>query len=184
MHSVSPDLCPKPIGWGTYETDDNSHFYVCKYYNFNKNLPPVQDLCRVMASLHSKSASPNGMFGFHCPTYNGDAPQDNAWCHSWELFFARGLRQVLNLRGERAGPDPELDAMLPELFDRVIPRLLRPLETEGRKIKPCLVHGDLWYGNVSVDDDTGRPIIYNPSGFWGHQECRFDISLPFKKQNG
>ncbi|KAI6299498.1 hypothetical protein MCOR34_009171 [Pyricularia oryzae] len=140
------------------------------YYDFNEDRPPVEEFCRMMAYLHSKSVSPNGMFGFHCPTYNGDAPQDNTWCGSWEVFFSRGLRHILNLRDERGSPDPELDAMLPELFDRVIPRLLRPLETGGRRIKPCLVHGDLWCGNVSVDDDTGRPVIYDPSGFWGHHE--------------
>ncbi|KAI6381515.1 hypothetical protein MCOR25_001208 [Pyricularia grisea] len=123
--------------------------YFLKHYNFNKDQPPVEELCRMMARLHSRSVSPNGI---------------------WEVFFSRGLRHVLNLRDQRATPDPVLDAMLPELFDRVIPRLLRPLETGGRKIKPCLVHGGLWYGNVSVDDDTGRPIIYDPLGFWGHHE--------------
>ena len=40
---------------------------------------------------------------------------------------------------------------------KVIPRLLRPLETGGRQIKPSLVHGDLYSGNVSVDAVTGGP---------------------------
>jgi fructosamine-3-kinase len=35
------------------------------------------------------------------------------------------------------------------LLKKVIPRLLDPLETDGRSIKPVLLHGDLWLGNVS-----------------------------------
>lgn len=27
--------------------------------------------------------------------------------------------------------------------EKVVPRLLEPLQSEGRDIKPCLIHGDL-----------------------------------------
>ncbi|KAK1827409.1 hypothetical protein QBC39DRAFT_334173 [Podospora conica] len=69
-------------------------------------------------------------FGLHCTTYIGDIPQDNTWSSSWEEFFARGLRRVLAVREDRAGPDAELESVLATLFDKVIPRLLRPLESD------------------------------------------------------
>ena len=65
-----------------------------------------------------------------------------------------------------------LDRILPPLFDKVIPRLLRPLESNGRKILPSLVHGDLWYGNAGIiDEGTEEGIVYDPASFWAHNEC-------------
>ena len=99
-------------------------------------------------------------------------PQDNTWSESWETFFDKSLRHVLKVRQERAGPNVELEALIPALFEKVIPRLLRPLESNGRKIQPSLVHGDLWYGNVGVvDKNTRGAIVFDPSSFWAHNEC-------------
>ncbi|KAL8395396.1 hypothetical protein RB595_003054 [Gaeumannomyces hyphopodioides] len=171
IHAITPGFCPKPIAWGTFQADDNSHFYVCKYYDLDPVArPPKVSFCANLALLHSSRTSPEGKFGFHCVTYNGNLPQDNTWCDKWEVFFAQGLRHVLNVREERAGPDPELTELLPAIFDKVIPRLLRPLETDGRKLVPALVHGDLWCGNASVDEATGEGIIYDPASFWAHNE--------------
>ncbi|KAL7896627.1 Fructosamine/Ketosamine-3-kinase [Trichoderma sp. SZMC 28014] len=171
IHAIVPDYCPKPIGWGTFKNDPNSHFYICKFYDFIEGVPEPSSFCESLARLHSSQSQPEGKFGFHCTTYNGNLPQDNAWCDSWEQFFSNGLRHILNIREERAGPNPELDALLPQLFDKVIPRLLRPLESGGRKIKPSLVHGNLWYGNAGIiDGDTERGIVYDPASFWAHNE--------------
>jgi fructosamine-3-kinase len=172
IHAITPDFCPKPIAWGSLENHTDAHFYLCKFYNLSEELPEPDGFCEKLARLHSSHSPPEGKFGFHCTTYNGDLPQDNTWNDSWEAFFANGLRHVLKIREERAGPSAELDALLPALFDKVIPRLLRPLESNGRKIQPSLVHGDLWYGNASVIDETGDPIVFDPSSFWAHNECK------------
>ncbi|KAL2114387.1 hypothetical protein VUR80DRAFT_8077 [Thermomyces stellatus] len=170
IHSVTPNFCPKPISWGTFQGDADTLFYLCNFYDFSEGLPDPDSFCRKLATLHSQE-SPNGKFGFPCVTSNGNLPQDNTWCDSWGEFFANGLRHVLRLREERAGPNPELDAVLPPLFETVIPRLLRPLESNGRKIKPSLVHGDLWCGNASIiNEDTKEGIVYDPASFWAHNE--------------
>ena len=121
--------------------------------------------------------APDGRFGFHCTTYNGNLPQDNTWSDSWEAFFDNGLRHVLKTREERAGLNAELDALLPALFEKVIPRLLRPLESNGRKIQPSLVHGDLWYGNAAVDSGTVNPMVFDPASFYAHNECKVTARL-------
>ncbi|EHK41997.1 hypothetical protein TRIATDRAFT_278299 [Trichoderma atroviride IMI 206040] len=183
IHAVVPGFCPKPIGWGTFRNDPKSHFYICKFYDFGEGVPEPVSFCESLARLHSNHSSPEGKFGFHCTTYNGDLPQDNSWCDSWEEFFTNGLRHILNVREERAGPCPELDALLPQLFDKVIPRLLRPLESGGRSIKPSLVHGDLWCGNTGiVHDPTTRGIVYDPSSFWAHNEYELGNWLPTRNE--
>ena len=78
---------------------------------------------------------------------------------------------MINMSIERGGPWPGLEGLDTAMIDKVIPRLLRPMETGGRSIKPSLVHGDLWCGNVAVDSATGRPLIYDPASFYAHNEC-------------
>ncbi|KAH7313913.1 Fructosamine kinase-domain-containing protein [Stachybotrys elegans] len=170
IHTAVPSFCPKPLAWGTFDSDPEAHFYVCKFYYFYQGLPDPESFCEKLARLHG-TESPNGKFGFECTTYNGSLPQDNTWHDSWERFFVNGLHHVLRLREERGGPEPELDAVLPPLFEKVIPRLLGPLEREGRKVKPVLVHGDLWCGNASIIDENSREgIIYDGASFFAHNE--------------
>ncbi|KAM7183204.1 Ketosamine-3-kinase [Rhypophila sp. PSN 637] len=168
IHAVTPEFCPKPIACGTFKVDHNNHFYLCNFYELAENImPDPESLCADLARLHTQSKSPAGRFDFHCTTYNGDLPQDNTWCDSWEDFFAKGTRQALKVRDERASSkSKELEALLPALFDKVIPRLLRPLD-----ITPALIHGDLWYGNASVVEGTDdKAIVYDPAAFYGHNE--------------
>jgi protein-ribulosamine 3-kinase len=54
---------------------------------------------------------------------------------------------------------------------KVIPRLLRPLEIDGRKLLPRLVHGDLWDGNTSVDVAMDLPVIFDACSSYAHNEC-------------
>ncbi|KAK8053948.1 aldo/keto reductase [Apiospora saccharicola] len=172
IYAITPQFCPKPIAWGTFESDPDSHFYICKFYDFVEDeLPAPKAFGASLAKLHSSHTSPSGQFGFHVVTYNGDLPQDNSWSESWEAFFLNGVQHVLRIREQRGGKCSELDDLLPDMFEKVIPRLLRPLETGGNHIEPSLVHGDLWCGNAAmVDEDTEEGIIYDPSSFWGHNE--------------
>lgn len=78
------------------------------------------------------------------------------------------------------GKCEELENLLPALFEKVIPRLLRPLETDGNTVTPMLVHGDLWCGNASMRLEDDAPIVFDPSSFWAHNECkRFPFPFPF-----
>ncbi|KFY93387.1 hypothetical protein V498_04454 [Pseudogymnoascus sp. VKM F-4517 (FW-2822)] len=77
-----------------------------------------------------------------CRSSVNTAPEKRI-AHCWEAFFAKSMRQALDLEVERKGPSEELDALSRTLFEKVIPRLLRPLESDGRIVKPSLVHGDL-----------------------------------------
>lgn len=99
-------------------------------------------------------------------------PQDVTWCDTWEESYSRALRDFAKQENKAQDPSEELDQLLPRLFDRVIPRLLRPLSTEGRTIRPVLVHGD-GYRKLATNADTGALVLYNPAVWWAHNECSF-----------
>ena len=172
---LRPTFVPSPFPGEVFGMNETSTFICASFNHFSDGIPEPVSFCEKLARLHRRSSQawPDAKFGFHCTTYNGDLPQDNTWSSSWEVFFANGLRHVLKVREERAGSDAELDRLTPDLFNKVIPRLLRPLETKGRTVKPALIHGDLWCGNVGiVDKDTLDGIVYDPASFWAHNECK------------
>lgn len=169
---IVPNFTPRPTAWGTYQSIPETYFFLCEFRDFEDEMPGPEDFTARLANLHQNSQSPTGKFGFHTTTYAGNLPQMVDWESSWETFFTKSLRHALDLEIKTKGPNPELDALLPILFDKVIPRLLRPLETAGRSIKPSLVHGDLWYANSGLDSETGDSIIFDACSFYAHNECK------------
>jgi len=101
-------------------------------------------------------------FGFHVPTHTGMLPQDNTWTSTWEEFFARILRQNMDHEARIHGRCEEMDALSLRLLAHVVPRLLRPLETDGRSIRPAFCHGDLHFRNVMTDVDSGSLVTLIP----------------------
>lgn len=179
LHSISPDFVPRPYGYGTCESDPTTHFFLCSFIAMANNLPDIEDFCRRLADMHRRSAavSPEGKFGFHVTTYNGNLPQDNTWNDSWEAFYLRGLQHMFTLEESVHGPSEEIRGLLPALYNKVVPRLLRPLETADRNLKPCLVHGDLSEGNAAVHAETGHSLIFDSCAFWAHNECLEAVAL-------
>ncbi|KAM3075899.1 hypothetical protein ACMFMG_006584 [Clarireedia jacksonii] len=170
IHAVIPNNMPRALAHGTYVKDDNRHFVLNEFHDMTDEMPATQPFVSVIAELHQKSASPTGKFGFHCTTHAGTNAMLNEWCDSWEEFFARSLRETMKWEKNVHGQDDELDRLEQDTFQKVIPRLLRPLQTGGRSIKPSLCHGDLWHGNVGIDVVTNKPILYDPCALYGHNE--------------
>lgn len=149
----------------------DTHFYLCHFHNITNELPDLQTFPAMLAELHRAGASNEGRFGFGRPTYHGNVPIEHGWSDTWEGYFARTTRELLRLEQEAQGPNQELLELTGPFLEKVIPRLLRPLETGGRSIKPCLIHGDLWHGNASTDGDSKLPIIFDAASFYAHNEC-------------
>jgi protein-ribulosamine 3-kinase len=179
LRGALPELVPRPIGWGTYESDENIHFFLCEFVDLYDELPDVVDFCSAIAEMHQRSMtmtrSDNSMYGFHVPTCNETVEQYSTWNASWECFFTESLKLAFELEERVHGPDPEILELQPALLEKVCPRLLRPLETEGRNIRPCLVHGDLWDGNIAVRARSGKPVIFDASALWAHNEYELHI---------
>ena len=75
------------------------------------------------------SESPNGKFGFRAVTYNGDLPQENGWTSTWKEFFMNGFKHMIQLNLQHGGAWKEIENLESDMLRKVIPRLLRPLET-------------------------------------------------------
>ena len=57
-------------------------------------------------------------------------PQYTAWTDSWEAFFTVSMDRLMMVIEETQGPDPDMKDLLEQVVELVIPRLLRPLETD------------------------------------------------------
>ena len=202
---VLPSLVPKPEAVGTFSSDPDVHFYLCRFVgmkssNNNKNkceaassgshdllLPSAQSFGKTIAALHKDSLSPNGKFGFQVPTMQGALMQPNAWKSSWEKFFSDLMERLFDWEEEMHGVDEEMRWLKMKVVEKVIPRLLRPLETGGNAIDACLVHGDLWDGNTAITTGDGegkgeaeeRDLIFDASSFYAHNECEFMLAFLF-----
>lgn len=171
IHAVKPDFVPCPIGWGAYESVEDVHFLLCEFREMETKLPDVEPFAEIMSEVHGETTSPNGKFGFDCLTYHGNVPIEHGWHDSWEQYFTTTTRALLETEQTTRGRDETISRLTKPFFEEVVVRLLRPLETDGRSIKPSLIHGDLWHGNVAVEAQTRKPVIFDAAGFYAHNEC-------------
>jgi fructosamine-3-kinase len=117
-------------------------------------------LGRGLAALHR--AAPSG-FGLSHDNLIARLRQDNAPCERWpEFYWARRLEPMLR-RAERAGLG---DASLRRDLERLAARLP---ERCGPAEPPARLHGDLWSGNLLVDE-AGAPVLVDPAVYGGHRE--------------
>lgn len=165
-----PDNSVVPVAYGTFELDPAKSFFLTTYRELKEKTPDPAQLVKVLSKLHKGSSSPTGKFGFHVTTFNGHVPLRNEWCDSWEEWYSRQLRSDIMWEQTVRGPDPEFNKVAEQFFEKVIPRLLRPLQSNGRSIKPTLVHGDLWHGNAQVDMDTKQVILFDSCCCYAHNE--------------
>lgn len=132
----------------------------------------------ISKKLHQTSISPTGKFGFQVTTYNGLSKMVNDWTDCWEEYFARQFRSDISFLQNVYGEDPELVDLAEAFIEKIVARLLRPLQIGGRSIKPTLCHGDLWDGNVQIDVNTKQPVVFDSCASYGHNESQ-QASLVF-----
>ncbi len=197
---VVPDLCPLPLGSGTFISSPGTSFLLIEFLQLStSSLPlfsgfldsilPRRGLAQKLAKLHTTPAPiPTGFdrpqFGFPVTTYCGDTPQDNSYKESWADFFANNrLLAVLKHCEVSRGEDANFRAMVEAVASRVVPRLLdnRHLNN-GSGIVPVVVHGDLWCGNAAREEIADGPttdIIFDPSACFAHSEYELGIMKMF-----
>ena len=125
-------------------------------------------LGRGVAQMHQQTAE---QFGWHRSNYIGSLPQENTPHISWADFYThcRLMPQyTLALNKGLLAPEEVPDA---RLMTSQISRLMP-------KVKPALLHGDLWSGNYLISTD-GSPYLIDPSVHFGHGEVDLAMSLLF-----
>ena len=170
IYKITPSFVPKPLSWGSYVSVPETHFFLCEFRDMEEMMPDKNDVAMKLADLHANGTSSDGRYGFHVTTFNGNLPQDNTWADTWEEFFINGYKHILRLEKESQGPSEEFDAVTTQMIDRVIPRLLRPLESGPEKIRPALQHGDFWCGNVATDRNATTAVVFDSCACYGHRE--------------
>ena len=170
LASVIPDNVDIPTAWGVFERDKSKAFFMTRFRNLRDCPPHLPQLLAVLKKLYETSISPTGRFGFTVVTYNGPPKMVNSWTDSWEEFFARQFRRDVRFLQNVYGEDAELADLTEAFVEKVVARLLRPLQTGGRTIKPTLCHGDLWDGNVQIDVNSKQLVLFDSCAFYGHNE--------------
>ncbi|KAL8679764.1 MAG: hypothetical protein Q9186_003980 [Xanthomendoza sp. 1 TL-2023] len=171
LHNADNLFAPKPYAWGKRSgPGPETYFFLLQYIDMSDRFPDPNQLCRRLAQLHRNSVSPTGKFGFHINTCQGRTQQSLGWETSWAILFTKMLKHVAQEDEKTNGNWEALDQLESRIFSHVIPRLLGALESDGRSIKPCLIHGDLWEGNTGTTFDTGNIYTFDAASFYAHNE--------------
>lgn len=137
------------------------HFFLCSFPELSGDIPDVNKIPALVAELHNRHVSPDGTFGFPHQTFGGRLAQFFPVTNSWEETFRSGMQRTFDNEENAQGYDEDMAQLKKAIIEKVIPRLLRPLETGPDNIQPRLVHGDMWDGNCSVDVNTNKPIVFD-----------------------
>ncbi|KAJ5958774.1 uncharacterized protein N7479_005924 [Penicillium vulpinum] len=170
INNTLPSMAPKPLAWGKYKNEE-SYFMLAEFREVGEQPPDPVKFTSRLAELHKKSVSPTGRFGFHTTTCHGTVTQvTDVWEESWATLYRKQLAHMLAIDLGENGPWAEFEQLSDLTLNKVIPRLLNPLQSEGRSIKPCLLHGDCWDMNTATDMETGEPFVFDAGSFYGHNE--------------
>ncbi|KAG8533454.1 uncharacterized protein KY384_002237 [Bacidia gigantensis] len=171
IYEVYPGFVPEPHAWGKYtQPDPETYFLLVEFRDVGEQPASPAKLASSLAKLHKQSMSSTEKFGFHISTCHAKIAQAvNTWEDSWCALYSKHLEHVMNL----AKPIlqwPEFDVVCKLTIEKVVPRLLLPLQSDGRILKPCLLHGDFWDGNTALDQRTGNAFVFDVCSFYGHNE--------------
>lgn len=153
-------LCPKVITLGT--TLDKSYL-VLEYLPFNHTRDKNwRRLGQQLARMHQYSQ--HGQFGWPHDNFIGNTLQPNEWQSNWRTFFAeQRIGWQLQLLAEKSIIFGDIEHIINVCHDSLL----------HHQVSPCLVHGDLWQGNVGFSDDA--VFIFDPASYYGDREV--DIAM-------
>ncbi|KAK6075019.1 hypothetical protein SCUP515_06070 [Seiridium cupressi] len=173
---LKPELVPKPLARGKLkDANPPAYFFLIEFKDFVPGLPDPVRLGARLAAMHQNSISLDGNFGFHLQTYDGARLQAVAPDKSWTSFFGKLVAEAYRQDAGTNGVWPELEIVHRRAQSHLIPRLIGALESGGRSVKPTLIHGDLWDGNIGVDANTGDPWIFDSAVYYAHNEMEIGI---------
>ena len=143
----------------THGTVGSHAFLVLEYIALQPLAPAAMTrLGEALADMHGIVAA---RYGWDRDNTIGSSAQPNARHPHWLEFWRENrLAAMLDaLAPIHPGLGRDGDALL-----AVLDELLA-----GHRPEPSLVHGDLWGGNVAMDE-AGTPVLYDPAVYYGDRE--------------
>ncbi|KAM6584902.1 hypothetical protein CsatB_011904 [Cannabis sativa] len=166
MYKTNSIHVPKPFKVGSLPTGGS--YIIMEFIEFGASRGDQSVLGRKLAEMHRAGKTDKG-FGFDVDNTIGSTPQINTWTSDWIQFYGEHrLGFQLKLAQDQYG-----DRTIYEKGQRLV-KSMGPL-FDGIVIEPCLLHGDLWSGNISADKN-GEPVILDPACYYGHNEAEFGMS--------
>ena len=176
IEKYAPSFVPRPCAWGQFEdAPAETYFFLLEFREMTIGDLNPTTFCSQLADLHKSSVSPTGQFGFSVTSCHGPNWQDTAWEDNWSYYFTRLLEQFFRREVGQNGPDEVYEREFELLAAQTIPRILEPLQADGRILKPCLIHGDLWEENAGTDLYTDQPVVFDPAAHYAHNE--FELGM-------
>ena len=114
-------------------------------------------------------------FGFYQTTFQGPNAMNTTWESDWCTYFSRLLLDWLDREVAHNGPQPEYEAYYKRFVAKIVPQILEPLQSDGRILKPCLIHGDLWEENTGVNLENGKPVVFDACVMYAHNEMELGM---------
>ena len=153
---------PKVLGF-------SKNCLILEWIEKSQNSNYQAEIGKVLANLHKRT---NQYFGFDYDNSIGEMPQYNAINQSvtsWSHFFweYRLLFQIKYALKNKLISHKEYTKLL--LIKAKLKNLL------SNSIKPSLLHGDLWSGNVICG--INGPVFIDTSCYYGHNEA--DLALTY-----
>ncbi|WVZ16339.1 hypothetical protein V8G54_009321 [Vigna mungo] len=196
MYETGTICVPKPYKFGPLPTGGS--FIIMEFIQFGASRGFQSELGRKLAEMHKAGKSSKG-YGFDVDNTIGSTPQINTWSSDWVQFYGEHrlgyqLKLLLDQFGDRTIYEKDYqrrafcDSDYADDLDRrrsltayiFTLRGQRLVKSMGRlfanvEIEPCLLHGDLWSGNIS-SNKNGEPVILDPACYYGHSEAEFGMS--------
>ncbi|WP_041064134.1 fructosamine kinase family protein [Thiolapillus brandeum] len=121
-----------------------------------------------LAALHRHQAE---AFGWQRDNTIGSTHQPNDWTADWVDFWRKHRLGFQLEEAARKG----LGSHIQRLGENLLERFSVLMDHDPA---PSLLHGDLWGGNLS-HDDQGNPVIYDPATYYGDREAEIAMTELF-----
>ena len=154
-------IIPKVINYFEYE---NNEFLLLDWMNLNNFNQKKLGAGIAEIHLNSNKKKPN-KFGYPVPGFIGTTRQLEGWESNWvDCFIRLRIEPQLSLLNN--------GSFSIDLINRIISKIKDHLSDHDPM--NCLIHGDLWSGNVSTSTHE-KGILFDPSCWWADSEI--DIAM-------
>ncbi len=152
----------------SYKTIQNSEILILEWINMQNN--DQKKLGKGLALMHLNSQNRKlNKFGYPVEGFIGTNPQIKGWEENWANFFIEYRLK------------PQFSYLNHNIFSsEIIENLKSKVKQTLSKHHPisCLVHGDLWSGNVGVGKNH-KGVIFDPASWWADSEVDIAMSKLF-----